>query len=250
MLRIIYLVLCLINIVNSVKVTVKNEEELNNAFNKYKTSEELEININNVNINILNEISINNNIKTITLKGSSKDSSVLQFNNNDIGFIFNSIPEIKIYHLTISGNLHFIKNRNIVFEDVDLKGILDIYETFDNNIYYSLNNIDKYNTYYSENLNLNIKLNNFNYYAQTNTQKENCINLYGNVVIDNSKFYGNSLCKDSLIKFDGEELNNISITNSNFNGMFFNNCLSIYNAKHSTIKLSTFEKGNASVTGG
>eukprot|EP00833_Pecoramyces_ruminatium_P002513 jgi/Orpsp1_1/1176545/evm.model.c7180000058021.1 len=246
---ILFIVFYLFITVYSVTVTINDEEELLNAINKNKSATELEIKINNNSIDIVNGIIIENDIKKLTIKGTSKNSSILKFNDYDVGFLFNTIPEVNISHLTIHGNLHFIKNRNIVIEDVNLFGALNIDKTFDQNIYESLNSQDKYYTYYAENLDLEVKIKEFNYNVLGKNEKENCINLYGNVVIEDSQFYGSSLCQNSLVSYNGEELNAITITNTKFNGASANNCLSINNAKNSLIQSSQFENGFASQIG-
>jgi len=247
--NILFLIYFLISIVNSHNVSINNEEELINTIENYNLDEELKININDNSIDLSNKITINSNIKKLSLVGSSKDTSILKFENSNNGFLFDSISEITLTKLTIIGNLNFVKNKNIIFNDVKLNGGLDVEETYDWNLYHSLNNQNQYDTFYLENLSLYIQFKDFQYIGSSQ-EKENCINLFGNVIIDNSTFQGSSSCRDSLVSYDGEDRNSITITNTYFDGNYSNNCLSIYQAKSSSIELSHFEKGGAYQNGG
>ncbi|OUM58192.1 hypothetical protein PIROE2DRAFT_16618, partial [Piromyces sp. E2] len=249
---------------NSYSITITNEKELINIINNDKVSNELEIKINDIKIDIFNEIAIENeNIKKLTIRGSSKNISILNFfntshNKNNIKFIFKSIPKIYISHLTINGNLHFFKNSNIIIEDVNLNGTLDIDKITYNGLSVSNNYIDNdynQNNIYriidkKENSDVNILLQNFIFKGLPNTSRESCINLYGNVVIEQSEFYGNPECTDSILQFYGKNEYKITIKDSKFDGVYSNNCLFIYEAQDSSIEFSTFEKGYASQIGG
>lgn len=94
-----------------------------------------------------------------------------------------------------------------------------------------------------------IEMNNFKYFALIDL-KYNCINLYGNVKINNSYFYGNPLCKNSLIYYNGKNINNIDIINSYFDGVYSNNCLTIIDSIKSNIYSSIFERGGGYINGG
>ncbi|ORX38755.1 hypothetical protein BCR36DRAFT_22831 [Piromyces finnis] len=78
---------------------------------------------------------------------------------------------------------------------------------------------------------------------------DNCLNLHGNVKIDNSKFYGNSLCDNSIIYYDGGNINNITVSDSYFNGVYSNNCINMINGNFSKINSSTFENCSGYISG-
>jgi hypothetical protein len=86
-----------------------------------------------------------------------------------------------------------------------------------------------------------IILNNFQYYSSS-TLRNHCINLCGNIKIDNSSFYGSDLCKRSIIYYHGNSVNTVEINNSYFDGAYSNNCISIIDSLQANIYLTTFEK--------
>ncbi|ORX42623.1 hypothetical protein BCR36DRAFT_337130, partial [Piromyces finnis] len=100
-----------------------------------------------------------------------------------------------------------------------------------------------------KNLDVTITLKRILYNAYTNTAYR-CINLFGNVIIDDSEFYGHSSCVDTILDYNGEYYNYLSISNSYFNGMHSNKCLKIYNSALATIDSCSFENGLANVYGG
>eukprot|EP00833_Pecoramyces_ruminatium_P000633 jgi/Orpsp1_1/1174665/evm.model.c7180000050902.1 len=223
MIYFILIIYIIILIIKTISVIVNNEEDFINSIND-KLSNSIIINIDKTQIDISNKIDINNNIEKLSIIGISKDLSIINFTNKISGLVFNdSIQEIKISNVTINGKLELINNKNVIINNVILHGSID-----------SNSNSNK-----SELL----ELNNFIFQASIDSDlKYNCINLYGNVKINNSTFYGNSLCMDSILYYNGENLNSIEIKNSNFNGVYSNNCLNINNAK-SVIENSKFEKG-------
>lgn len=223
MIYFILIIYIIILIIKTISVIVNNEEDFINSIND-KLSNSIIINIDKTQIDISNKIDINNNIEKLSIIGISKDLSIINFTNKISGLVFNdSIQEIKISNVTINGKLELINNKNVIIDNVILHGSID-----------SNSNSNK-----SELL----ELNNFIFQASIDSDlKYNCINLYGNVKINNSTFYGNSLCMDSILYYNGENLNSIEIKNSNFNGVYSNNCLNINNAK-SVIENSKFEKG-------
>lgn len=219
----------------------------------------LSININNVTIVLHNEININNHLKKISIIGISRESSILKFNNISSGFIFDSlIEEVKLSNLTLYGHLEFNNHTIIEIKNVDLNGAIDINSTlalkdftqFDDVIkYYGYRDYDEFLEFYHKNLEVNLKLDNFNYTALTSS-RDHGINLYGNIEIQNSFFHGNSSCKESIVYYDGENLNTINITNSYFDGEYLNRCLTIKNAYSSNVLSSTFENGTSNKIGG
>ncbi|KAG4086189.1 hypothetical protein H8356DRAFT_1298006 [Neocallimastix lanati (nom. inval.)] len=216
--------------VYSFERNINNEDELIHNLNSTEYNI-LEIYIDNKSIDIYKEIKINNNIQKLLIIGSSKDSSILRFNNSiSNGLIFNSfIQKITFKNITIYGHLEFHNVNNVLFEDTILNG--------------SIISNDK------SSKNELIQMNNFIYNAFIDF-KTTCISLYGNVKIDNSYFYGNSLCTDNILSYDGENINNIDISNSYFNGIYTNTCIGINNANESNITSSIFENGSAYNDGG
>ncbi|OUM59146.1 hypothetical protein PIROE2DRAFT_15404, partial [Piromyces sp. E2] len=165
----------------------------------------------------------------------SKDYSILNFSNINNGFIFgNSIKEIELSKISINGNLKFMNNNKVEIGNVNINGILDFNsQCFDDQC------IDDQS----------IIINNLNFHSKTES-KEYCINLFGNVKINNSFFYGNSSCKNGIMKYDGEHMNNIEIIDSYFNGEYLNQCLKITDSLKSEIISSKFEKGASYKNGG
>ncbi|KAL6611930.1 hypothetical protein LY90DRAFT_506492 [Neocallimastix californiae] len=213
----------------SEEINVINEDELIKTLSSH-TSEELIINIKNIELKIQNNIKINEKIKNLSIIGTSKETSIITFSGEANGFIFqNTLQEISLHKITIYGDLNFIHNSNILILDVILNGAMNINEN-------SINNES-------------IQMDNFTYNSSKNL-RTNCIQLHGNVEISNSSFYGSSFCKDSVLYYDGENLNSIKISNSYFNGMYQNNCLNLMNSASSNIIFSKFEKGKANINGG
>ncbi|ORX75340.1 hypothetical protein BCR32DRAFT_285275 [Anaeromyces robustus] len=219
--------------VNSNVISIKNENDLINSFKSDNSIDTLVIKVNR-NIEILQDIEIKDcNYNKVSISGNSVDTSILDFRNNYLGFIFNNknITEISINKVTIKGNL-FFKNYDykITISNSVIKGGIDLYNSNSTN-------------------NSSITFNKVEYYGGTNN-KDNCMNLYGNVNITNSHFYGSSSCKDSILSYYGENINSIEVNNSSFDGVYSNNCISIIYSNESNIKSSTFERGAAFVEGG
>ncbi|OUM69448.1 hypothetical protein PIROE2DRAFT_2534 [Piromyces sp. E2] len=208
--------------VNSSQAFVNSEDELLNNI-KLKT-DSLTINIEKK-VEIHDEIEINNNIKELNIIGTSKDNSILIFNDITNGLIFTgNIQKVKIKDITIFGYLKFINSNYIEINDTILNGTMDI-ESNDSN-------------------SLIINFNNFVFQGNTN-KKNSCISLVGNVDINNSTFYGSPHCEDSIISYNGENHNTIIIKNSKFDGVYSNNCLNIFQAYKFDIKLSQLFNGGA-----
>ncbi|KAL6617723.1 7 transmembrane sweet-taste receptor of 3 GCPR-domain-containing protein [Neocallimastix sp. 'constans'] len=222
-------------IINSTIINVNNEDDLINGFNN-NLEDILTINIKNTNLKITNDSIIDNinktTLKKIIINGVSKEDSILILDNSINKLIFNNenIKEIHINKLTIYGFLDFVKYQEVILENVVLYGRLN------------------FNNYKESNKLIDIS--NFQYYDKLNIKTNNCIDLYGNVIINNSYFYGNPSCSDSLLSFKGENINNLQINNSYFDGAYSNNCVSISNSSKSHISSSLFEKGGSFKNGG
>jgi len=222
-------------IINSTIINVNNEDDLINGFNN-NLEDILTINIKNTNLKITNNSIIDNinknTLKKIIINGVAKEDSILILDNSINKLIFNNenIKEIHINKLTIYGFLDFVKYQEVILENVVLYGRLN------------------FNNYKESNKLIDIS--NFQYYDKLNIKTNNCIDLYGNVTINNSYFYGNPSCSDSLLSFKGENINNLQINNSYFDGAYSNNCVSISNSSKSHISSSLFEKGGSFKNGG
>ena len=225
-----YLILYILHfiIIKSTEVSIKNEEELNDIL--YNSNDNtLTININNNNdddIILSKDIIINNdNIKKLCIQGISKESSILRFNEISKEFILNnSFEEFKLINVTLYGSLKFNNIKNVNLENSVLHGTMKFDSSNTNNEM--------------------IEMNNFIYYLDTDITN-NGIELYGNVTIKHSNFYGNSNCKESILYYNGGNINKIDISDSYFDGKYSNNCLSIYDAISSNISSSIFKNGGS-----
>jgi predicted outer membrane repeat protein len=106
-------------------------------------------------------------------------------------------------------------------DNVSING--NIYSHFNNNEYIKLVNI---------------------VYRQISISSKNCINLEGNVEIDNSQFYGSLSCQQRLFDFNGCNKYKLIIKNSYFSGENQCSCLNISNGKEVKIKNTTFENSH------
>jgi len=235
-------------------ISVSNEKELINSFvyaNNNSTNELL-ININNVNIDIFNTINVESSINKLYVIGSSKENSILNFKNINHGLIItnlfnNEIQEFNIVNVTINGHLEIRKGININFDNVNINGSLDFDKLFE----FTWEGVswEEYMLFWDNYIDRYINLNQLTFYA-ISEERENCVNLYGHVNINNSEFHGSPLCKDSLVNIYGHGLTNVDISNSHFDGAYSNTCVTINDAIFSTIIDSVFEKGNANFVGG
>jgi len=122
--------------------------------------------------------------------------------------------------MTIKGHLEF-NNHNVVnMDNIIMEGSID----------FSSNNTE--NNY--------IHFNHVQFYGRRE-KKGHCIHLYGQVEIENSKFYGHPLCEQAIIWYDGENHYDLKIFNSIFDGVYINPCLYVTNGIL-FIQKSTFER--------
>jgi len=229
-----YIIIIIINKVNSIFVTIQNEKDLINYINT-TNNDELTINIGKGIIDISSPIEIKNDFKILSIVGLSNKVSQLNFNNLTTSLIFNSfIHQIKIENLSIEGYLNFKKYTNIHFHNVILNGNLEINSTKDGN---ETINFDHFE---------------FHSLIEPNIKRDNCIELSGTVIINESSFYGNSYCMSSIINYNGDNNVYFNITKSYFDGVYSNNCLSITNSNLTYIESTNFERGASydSDTGG
>jgi len=216
----IFFIICLIEVITA--VDVNDEDQFLSGLNKNTNIVSLSI---DTEIRIINKIIIHNSIKKLSINGSSLNSAKL---NLQYPLYFNSsIEEININNITINGTLSFQNNQNIIIDTVNLNGFIDSDFGEKSNIKSSIT--VKSLTYKS-----------------TGEPVYNCINLSGNVKIFNSKFYGDSSCRNRLLHFNGFKQYKFDITESYFSGN--NKCplLSVDKASNSNIKFSNFEKAYSS----
>jgi len=229
---IIYIILwnLYLNLINAITVSVKDETQLLNNLKNKTNDDELILDLEGKTFNFTDKISVKNSIKKIHIIGKSKKKTILQFTEITNGFIFTSlldsnIQEIKFSNISIYGYLQFSNNINVILENAIINGSIDI-------------NKDQQDK--GSNLDTKVTMKEITFNGLTNS-KVNCLNLYGNVVIDDSKFYGNQLFEDSIIYYNGESSYSIKISNSYFNGMYSNNCISMKDGISVDINLSVFE---------
>jgi len=220
---IIYIILwnsCL-NLINAITITVKDETELLNNLKNTSNDNELILNLKDKTFVFLDKISVKSSMKKIHIIGTSKENTILQFKNITNGFIFTSslnsnFQEIKFSNISIKGYLQFNNDINVILENAIIDGSIDTNKSHK----------------------VTIKKIIFNGLTDS---KISGLNLYGNVVIKDSKFYGNQLFEDSIIYYNGESNYSIKISNSYFNGMYSNNCISMKDGISADINMSTFE---------
>eukprot|EP00833_Pecoramyces_ruminatium_P005720 jgi/Orpsp1_1/1179752/evm.model.c7180000070648.1 len=247
------ILLCLsFNFIRASIVTINNENELLNSFELANNNkDELIININDVTLELFDNIDIYSSVKKLCIIGTSKENSILKFNDISKGMILTNLnyelnQEIKFVNLTFSGRMEIYSIVNVIFEDVVYNGNL-YFDKLNKNIL----NSKEYNynrEYLNKNLKMNITMSRIIYNALTLTPYR-CINLYGNVVINESNFYGHESCVNAIIQYNGDGINNIDISSSYFNGMYKNECIYIYNSVSASIEFSTFENGESYVGG-
>ncbi|OUM57601.1 hypothetical protein PIROE2DRAFT_17362 [Piromyces sp. E2] len=221
----------ILNGVHPNKIYINNKDELLNELKKNESVDELILTVPDIVIEFENELKLKNKIKIISIKGISKELSILNFKNITSGFIFDNLVEkINLSDLTIKGYLGFNNNIKVEINNVILNGSVDFKNDNNNNHAFNIDNF---------------------YFYGLSDKKENCINLYGNVNIKNSYFYGSPTCDNSIIYYEGENLYSLSIINTFFDGVYSNQCLSINNAKNSVnINNCKFERGVSFKNGG
>ncbi|ORX47574.1 hypothetical protein BCR36DRAFT_398414 [Piromyces finnis] len=222
------LILFITNLVNS--ILIQNENDLRSILANNENENEKEINLDSI-INIDDSLVIKNPYKKLSFIGKSSEISSLKFEDisKELHFTDN-VKEVILKDLSIIGNIYFDNNIKVTISSVSLIG--NIYSDFKNNNEY-------------------LKIKDFKYKSST-FPSNNCINLGGNVEIENSEFFGSISCKNRLINYEGLDKYKMSIQNSYFNGE--NSCpfINIKNGINITINESRFEKGfsNEEIEGG
>ncbi|ORX84042.1 hypothetical protein BCR32DRAFT_242928 [Anaeromyces robustus] len=221
----IYIILLffLLSLANSkVTKTVENENELKSALSS--SENELTIKI-NTKIILNSDIVIDKKFEKLSFIGTSVDTSSIQFSNLTHQIYFKeNVQEIEIFYISIFGNIRFENNVDISIDEVNLYGSID--SNFE-----SKSNL--------------IEISNFNYYPSS-IYRDNCINLEGNVLLEDSFIYGNSFCQNRLLNYNGLDKYTITIVNTKFSGEYECSCVNINNGLNVSIKDSLFEKAYAS----
>jgi len=220
MLHYLYFIICLFEIINA--TSIKDENDIINTLIN-NTSGIVTLDINSE-IDISKEIKIKSSIKKLSIIGNSLDSSKLYL-KYPLYFDPN-LKEIEIRRININGKLFFKNNEIITLSSVNLNGYID-------------------SDFFNDNNNNSLIISNFNY-KPTEESVENCINLSGNVKIDNSNFYGNSSCRNRLLHYNGYDKYTLDLKDSYFNGEYECPFLNIENALNAIIETSNFEKGYSS----
>lgn len=174
-----------------------------------------------------NQININNHINDITIIGSSKENSIINFDDISSGIKFdNNVKKIKLINLTLYGSLQFEGVASIEIENVILYGALEA---------------KKRNDEYDDTL----KLTDFIFYGKNRINDiEACMSLFISTEIKNSVFYGSLSCSKNIILFNGDDILTLKIEGSTFDGDYKVRSINIDRAKQCDILNSTFEKGN------
>jgi len=175
----------------------------------------------------------------------------LRFNDTNNGIIFNNFfneqhQEIRFVNLTISGAMELYSIVNVYFEDVVLNGSA-IFDKPNGQLW----NVGGGNNdeYLEKELSVTTTMTRFTYNAFTN-RPHYCINIFGNVIINDSKFYGHSTCVNTIIDYRGEDIYKFIVDNSYFNGMYENKCINLFNSANAVISSLIFENGYAIINGG
>jgi len=213
----LFIIICLSLRINS--EIISNENEFLKIISGDK--ENLELHIKNE-INFNDNVNINKSFNKISIIGNSTKNSKLNFINLYKKLSFSEkVNEIEIINLSITGNVYFNNSKKITINNVSIKGYIN-------------SNFDKIN-------NENVKISNF-IYNTSNYSSNVCVNLGGNVEIENSKFYGSSSCQERLFDFNGLDKYKLSIKNSYFSGEYGCPCLQVNNSTNSYIEDSIIEK--------
>ena len=202
-------------------LVVKNESELEKSLTT--NQKELIIQIESE-LLLSNNWYIRNDFERLIIKGSGKDKSSLKFKDETHRICFGKeIIWVELQNISVIGNLYFDHNVRVELKEVSVTGSID--SSFD-----------------GETLNDYIIFNNV-LYRSSPYALLTCINLGGNVQIENSKFWGGSLCQKRLMHFNGEDKYSFSIKDSYLSGEYGCPCLEIEHSPNIEILNSVMEKG-------
>ncbi|OUM62690.1 hypothetical protein PIROE2DRAFT_10950 [Piromyces sp. E2] len=241
-------------LIRASEITVNNEDELMKAFSlaEKNSSNELTITFNNVLIELPSNITVNTSVKKLNIVGKSKEASVLKFSDPSQGiYLYNLFyeqdQEIKFKNMTVIGRMEFFSIVNVKFEDFVLNGVA-IFDKADRQIWNSGTPV--YNMeYLQKQLVVTIYMTRMTYNAYTTTPHY-CINIFGNVKIKDSEFYGHATCVNTIIDYRGEGVSEFIVSNSYFNGMHENKLINLFNSINAVFTDSTFENGFTEINGG
>ncbi|KAL6617356.1 7 transmembrane sweet-taste receptor of 3 GCPR-domain-containing protein [Neocallimastix sp. 'constans'] len=218
------LIYLIVQLVESKEVYINNEQELIQNINSNK------ILIINNSFNVSETIEVSSDISSISFQGNNPNISSINI-LNDAKFIFNNNNSIKFYNITLNGQILFNENKNVFIENVNFNGYINA-TLNDGNVFIKSSQMTSESTY-------------------NNTIDDAFIFRNGNIVIEDSKFYGNRRIKN-LINFDGNNKYQIKIIDSFFDGNYESSHINISNGE---IKLEgsklingySYENGGSSV---
>jgi len=218
MIKYILIILYYLKILNA--VVIYNEHDLVNILsnNNDVVSIDIETEI-TVNINF----TIASSLNSLSITGNPLSPAKLEFKYPI--YFGENIHDLNIKDITLVGNLFFNNNERITMKSVTLNGSID----------------SKFNNQTNEYIKISQMI-----YKPSETNTYNCINLSGNVFIDNSIFNGNSKCNNRILHYIGLKKYNLFLTNNSFDGGYTCPCLSIEETPLANISNSTFKNAISS----
>ncbi|OUM64406.1 hypothetical protein PIROE2DRAFT_8794 [Piromyces sp. E2] len=202
-----------------ISIDVENESDFFNLLNS--SQDNLTINIDSK-IIINKDCKIKNSFEKLTFIGKDKDTSTLYFSNITSQFYFTeNVKEIEFKNISITGNIFFDNNININIISSSISGSIN-------------SNYEKKSG--------TIKLNDIDFLSST-ISTDYCVNLSGNVYMDNTRFYGSSLCKRRLFNFNGLNKYRLEVTGSYFNCDYQCACMKVDKGNNVYVHSSFFDKG-------
>jgi len=197
------LIYLIVQLVESKEVYINNEQELIQNINSNK------ILIINNSFNVSETIEVSSDISSISFQGNNPNISSINI-LNDAKFIFNNNNSIKFYNITLNGQILFNENKNVFIENVNFNGYINA-TLNDGNVFIKSSQMTSESTY-------------------NNTIDDAFIFRNGNIIIEDSKFYGNRRIKN-LINFDGNNKYQIKIIDSFFDGNYESSHINISNGE-------------------
>ena len=157
-----------------------------------------------------------------------------------MNLFYSKTEEFKFANITIHGRLDLYNIINIKFEDVNVEGSF----YFDKDLNYISKNYGSkvYYEYLKYIYDISITMSKV-IYKGLGYYNSYCISLRGNVIINDSQFYGGTSCEMNIINYFGDNYYNMDVSNMYCNGMYINKCFYMENVPSVTIYSSTFENG-------
>jgi len=130
---------------------------------------------------------------TLKIRGKNRKKSVIKFEDESNGFIFEDLNSVEIENLTLYGSLNFNNVNKINIHDIDHTGLINVSNS-------------------NEKGNVIIKNIKFNSTKKVMSYNSINFNKVVNTVIENSEFKADIGCTDSLISYNGLNYNNTDFT--------------------------------------